>query len=199
MIRGLLSTLPILVFAALALAMWTAARAPEPAPVVRSALSGSEDAPLPADNRAAQGLRDWPLPSFDLPPMPGLEGGLSSRDLKGQVALVNVFASWCPPCRAEHPLLMDISKSTQVPIYGINWKDAKGAGTLFVRRHGNPFARIGADATGALGPALGVTAIPRTMVVDAQGRVRFVHVGRLTPDIWQNVLRPLIEKLESAT
>ena len=152
-------------------------------------------APLPPELAAA--MQDRPLPQFALPPTDGLGGGLSDGDLKGQVSLLNVFAAWCPPCRAEHPLLMRIAQGGAVPIYGMNWQDRPGAGRRFLESHGNPYIASGADREGALGPAFGITSIPRTYVIDANGHIRYMHSGRLTEEIWRQELLPVIRKLEA--
>ena len=120
---GALALFPLLAFAGLALALGKGVNQPaEPAFV---------------------GQLDRPLPEFDLSPLPGTESGFSSQDLEGKVVLINVFASWCSVCRAEHDKLLDLAASQPVPVYGVNWKDAKGAGTLFLNRFGNPYIATG--------------------------------------------------------
>jgi cytochrome c biogenesis protein CcmG/thiol:disulfide interchange protein DsbE len=142
-------------------------------------------------------LIDEPLPSFDLAPIEGLEQGLSNRDLIGQVSLLNVFGSWCPPCAIEHPMLMQISRSGQVPIYGIDWKDEPGAGARWLERHGNPYVRVGDDEAGTLAIDLGLTGAPETFLVDREGRVRYRHVGVITEADWRDTLQPMIEELQT--
>lgn len=142
-------------------------------------------------------LIDRDLPAFDLPPIEGFETGLASRDLTGQVSLLNVFGSWCPPCAIEHPMLMQISRSGLLPIYGIDWKDPPGAGAAWLERNGNPYSRIGNDAEGRVAIDLGITGAPETFIVDRAGRVRYRHVGVIDEDVWQTTLRPLIEHLQA--
>jgi cytochrome c biogenesis protein CcmG/thiol:disulfide interchange protein DsbE len=142
-------------------------------------------------------LIDRELPPFDLPPIEGFDAGLSSRDLRGQVSLLNVFGSWCPPCAVEHPMLMQIARSGAVPIYGIDWKDPPGAGAAWLERNGNPYVRVGDDSEGRVAIDLGLTGAPETFLIDRAGRVRYRHVGVITPEAWRDTLRPLVEHLQS--
>ncbi|MCK5747896.1 MAG: DsbE family thiol:disulfide interchange protein [Oricola sp.] len=140
-------------------------------------------------------LIDRPLPSFDLPGVEGLPEGLSTDDLKGEVALLNVFASWCVSCHIEHPILMELAKSEAVSIYGLNWKDKPGDGKAWLDRYGNPYARVGDDREGRVAIDLGVTGAPETFVIDREGRVRFKVTGPITEQYWIQTLQPLIEEL----
>ena len=139
-------------------------------------------------------LIDRPAPTFSLPPIEGDGVGFSSEQLKGQVSLVNVWASWCPPCRQEHPLLMRLAKDG-VPIYGINYKDAPEAATGMLDELGNPFRAIGADRTGRVAIDWGVYGYPETFVVDAQGRVRYRHIGPLMAGDLTGRIYPLLKAL----
>ncbi|HSR72216.1 MAG TPA: DsbE family thiol:disulfide interchange protein, partial [Kiloniellales bacterium] len=107
---------------------------------------------------------DEPAPAFDLPPIAGMEGpGLSDADLRtGRVTLVNFFASWCIPCRIEHPQLTALSEEHGVTIYGINYKDEAGDATRWLADLGDPFARIGADTSGRVAIDWGVYGVPET-------------------------------------
>ena len=141
-------------------------------------------------------LIDQPVPDFSLPPLAGGgEIGFSSGDLPGKVSLVNVFASWCAPCRAEHKVLNALAKSQRVPIYGINYKDRTEAARAWLAELGNPYTRIGADS-GRVGIEWGVYGVPETFVVDRQGRIRYKHVGPLTQADLDRKILPLIAKLE---
>lgn len=140
-------------------------------------------------------LIDRPLPAFDLPGVEGLPEGLSTDDIKGEVALLNVFASWCVSCHIEHPVLMDLAKANEIPIYGLNWKDKPGDGKAWLDRYGNPYARVGDDREGRVAIDLGVTGAPETFVIDRQGRVRFKVTGPITEQYWTQTLQPLIEEL----
>ncbi|OLF77876.1 thiol:disulfide interchange protein [Maricaulis sp. W15] len=140
---------------------------------------------------------DRPLPVFDLPGIADGEPGLASSDLAGHVSLLNVFGSWCPPCEIEHPMLMQISRSGRVPIYGVDWRDRPGDGAAWLARHGNPYQRVGDDAQGRLAIDLGITGAPESFLVDREGRVRFHHVGIIDETVWRDVLLPRIEALEA--
>ncbi|MGE0409977.1 MAG: DsbE family thiol:disulfide interchange protein [Amphiplicatus sp.] len=146
-------------------------------------------------SRIPSTLIDRPLPEFDLPPIQGFDKGLASADLKGEVALINVFGSWCVSCLLEHPVLLALSKENAVPIYGVNWKDEPGAGAAWLARHGNPYQRIGDDSAGRVVIDLGVTGAPETFVIDREGRVRYKQVGPITREVWEKKLRPMIEEL----
>lgn len=136
-----------------------------------------------------------PVPGFDLAPIAGRSKGLSSGDLQGDVALVNVFASWCAPCAVEHPVLMAIAKEGEVALMGVNWKDKPGDGARWLARLGDPYARIGDDADGRVAVDFGVTGAPETFLVDRNGQVRHKHIGPITPEIWRGQLKPMIEAL----
>ena len=135
-----------------------------------------------------------PAPEFDLPPIEGMDGGLKTADLQGRVAMVNVFASWCPPCRQEHPLLMRLARAG-VPIYGINIKDKPKNARAFLRRLGNPYRRIGADLSGRVSIDWGVYGYPETFVLDRTGRVRYKHVGPILARDLETRIVPLLKKL----
>ena len=135
-----------------------------------------------------------PAPEFDLPPIEGMDGGLKTADLQGRVAMVNVFASWCPPCRQEHPLLMRLARAG-VPIYGINIKDKPKDARAFLRRLGNPYRRIGADLSGRVSIDWGVYGYPETFILDRTGRVRYKHVGPILARDLETRIVPLLKKL----
>lgn len=138
-----------------------------------------------------------PLPAFDLPAVREDKLGLKNADLGGEVALVNVFASWCPSCVIEHPVLMKLSAQKQARIYGVAWVDGPGKAAQWLDRHGDPYLRAGEDAGGALGADLGVTGAPETFVIDKQGRVRHRFVGPITEESWEETLAPMIAQLEA--
>jgi len=139
-------------------------------------------------------LIDRPAPPLDLPPL--LDGipGLDAQALKGKVALVNLFASWCPPCQIEHPVLVGLARQGQA-IYGINYKDKPEEARAWLARLGNPYARIGIDASGRAGIEWGSYGVPETFVVDAQGKIRYRHVGPVTAEAWEKILAPIVKSL----
>jgi len=122
-----------------------------------------------------------------------LGGGapVASVALRGRPYLVNVFASWCAPCRAEHGQLMAL-KAQGVEIVGIAYKDEAADTARFIAELGDPFSAIGMDPDGRFGLELGVTGAPETYVIGADGTVRAVHRGALTPDIVQTVIMPAL-------
>jgi cytochrome c biogenesis protein CcmG/thiol:disulfide interchange protein DsbE len=149
-------------------------------------------------SRIPSQLIDRPLPEFDLPAIQGFSEGLSTEDFKGQVTLLNVFASWCVSCHIEHPLLMELAAKGDIPIYGLNWKEKPGDGKAWLDRLGNPYSMIGDDRQGRVAIDLGVTGAPETFVVDKGGRVRYVFIGPITQRSWEETLAPLIEELRKS-
>ncbi len=136
-----------------------------------------------------------PMPSFALPSIDGSTAGFASNELMGKVSLVNVWASWCPPCRIEHPILMDIAKSG-IPIYGINYKDKPEDAARFLSNLGNPFTAIGADRDGKVAIDLGVYGYPETFVTDRNGIIRYKHVGPISKPDWERTLAPIFQELQ---
>ncbi len=136
------------------------------------------------------------VPEFELPPLAGRDGpGLSTADLKGGgPSLVNVFASWCVPCRVEHPLFMRLAEQG-VTIYGINYKDPPEKAAQWLADLGDPYARIGADQNGRVAIDWGVYGIPETFVIDAQGRIRHKHVGPLQAHDLDQTILPMLAEL----
>ena len=117
--------------------------------------------------------------------------------LKGRVSLVNVWASWCVTCRAEHEMLNKISKASTLQIVGINYKDTKKEGQRFLDILGNPFDFVIFDQQGRLGLELGVYATPETFIIDQEGVIRFKHIGEINSRIWKNNISPLIKQLKT--
>lgn len=139
-----------------------------------------------------------PVPDFSLPPVDARAPGLSSGDLRGEVSLVNFFASWCIPCRAENPLLLDLREKGTVPVHGINYKDRPENVIRWLNQYGNPFTRIGADLDGRVGIDWGVYGLPETFVVDAGGRIAYKHIGVLTEQALAGTILPLVERLRES-
>lgn len=143
-------------------------------------------------------LIDKPAPAFSLPQLHEPGAMFSNADLKGQVALLNVWASWCVSCRHEHPLLLDLAKSGRVPIYGLDYKDERGAAMNWLNELGNPYRRSAFDEDGRVGIDFGVYGVPETFVVDRNGVIRYKHVGPLNDEVLTRTILPLVEKLEKS-
>ena len=139
-----------------------------------------------------------PVPAFDLPPVKGRTLGLSSADLgKGEVSLVNVFASWCVACRAEHPVLMDLQARGLIPIHGLNYKDPPDDAARWLAEWGDPYTRTGADVDGRVGIDWGVYGVPETFVIGPDGRIAYKHIGPITAAFVSEQLMPMIERLRA--
>lgn len=136
-----------------------------------------------------------PVPAFDLPPVKGHSLGLSSRDLRGHVTLVNIFASWCVACREEHALLVRLGQQQIVPIEGLDYKDKPADAVRWLESMGDPYARTGADADGRVAIDWGVYGVPETFVVDRGGHIAYKQIGPITPEILDRTILPLIEQL----
>lgn len=140
-------------------------------------------------------LIDKPAPEFTLAPVEGMNvPGFDTAALKGEPTVVNVFASWCIPCRAEHPLLETLKAQTNVRLYGINHSDAPENARAFLAELGNPYDAIGADRDRRVSIDWGVYGVPETFVVDRNGVIIFKHVGPLTADAIATQLLPALEK-----
>jgi len=140
------------------------------------------------------------IPQFDLPPIPktlndyGPVPGLASATFrKGEVSILNVWASWCAPCQAEHPQLVELNKKG-FPVYSINYKDTPEAARRFLARFGNPFRAIGADESGLTAIDFGVYGVPETFVIDGEGRVAYRFPGPLTEETIKDSIMPAIAK-----
>jgi cytochrome c biogenesis protein CcmG/thiol:disulfide interchange protein DsbE len=142
-------------------------------------------------------LINKPVPEFALPPVQGRTLGLASADLKGQVSLVNVFASWCVPCREEHPLFLRLRREGVMPIHGINYKDRPTDAAQWLDTLGDPYTRTGADLDGRVAIEWGVYGVPETFVVSAGGRIAYKHIGPLTQKNLDGTILPLVRQLQS--
>jgi len=136
-----------------------------------------------------------PVPVFSLPPVQGRLLGLSNDDLHGEVSLVNVFASWCAACRAEHPLFMRLARKGTVPIHGLNYKDVPAEAARWLDTLGDPYTRTGADLEGRVAIDWGVYGVPETFVIGADGRIAYKHVGPLVQKDLDQTILPLIARL----
>ena len=137
-----------------------------------------------------------PVPEFDLPPVKGRVLGLASKDLQGEVSLVNVFASWCTACLQEHPIFMQLQKEGNIPIHGLNYKDMPDGAAKWLDKHGDPYTRTGADIKGRVGIEWGVYGVPETFVIGKDGRIHHKQIGPITQQILQEKLMPIIKRLQ---
>jgi len=155
-------------------------------------------------SRIPSALIGHPAPQTDLPPLAGLtrDGrpvpGLDSTGFKGEVTLLNVWASWCVPCRDEAPLLLTLSADPRIRIAGINYKDQADNARRFLGRYGNPFAANGIDVNGRASIEWGVYGVPESFVVGRDGRIAYKLIGPITPENLDKALKPAIEKALAA-
>ena len=173
--------LPLVIFAALAGLFWFALHGGDPS-LLPSAMIGK------------------PVPEFTLPPLEGLTAdgkdvpGFASSDLaQGETTLVNVFASWCLECQEEHPLLVELAKQPGIRLFGIDYKDDAASARRFLGRYGNPYSRVGADASGRTSIDFGVYGVPETYVITPDGKIAYRLVGPLTEQTIRDKLLPLLK------
>jgi len=138
-----------------------------------------------------------PVPEFRLAPVKGRALGLATADLKREVSVVNVFASWCTACRDEHPLWMALARERVLPIHGLNYKDKPDDAARWLDKLGDPYTRTGADLDGRVGIDWGVYGVPETFVIDRQGRIRRKIIGAINRRIVDEELIPLVQQLRA--
>ena len=179
--RLVIALLPLLVFLGLA------------GLLLSQLLSGRDTSVIPS------ALIGAPAPQTALAPVDGIDRpGFDPAAFGGEVTLVNVWASWCAPCREEHPLLMQLAQDGRITIAGINYKDSAANAARFLSELGNPFAAVGADSNGRAAIEWGVYGVPETFLVGRDGRIAFKHVGPLSAEAVQSALMPEIEKAVAA-
>jgi cytochrome c biogenesis protein CcmG/thiol:disulfide interchange protein DsbE len=151
----------------------------------------------PARNPAAlsSALIGKPVPAFALPGLTPDSPGLGEGDLKGQVTVLNFFASWCAPCRAEHPLLVELAGNPAIRLVGITYKDRPANSQRFLRELGDPFAAVGADESGRTGIDFGLTGVPETYIIDRDGIVRYRLPQPLDRARLRDEILPLVAEL----
>ncbi|CDZ92915.1 MULTISPECIES: DsbE family thiol:disulfide interchange protein [Pseudomonadaceae] len=139
-------------------------------------------------------LIDKPVPEFSLPSLENPERMLSAADFKGEAALINVWATWCPTCRAEHEMLNQLA-GQGVVVYGVNYKDDSEAARRWLNELGNPYRLNVEDPEGSLGINLGVYGAPETFLIDKNGVIRHKYVGAIDQRVWREQLAPLYQEL----
>lgn len=140
-------------------------------------------------------LIDKPFPTFQLTDLYDETQSLSEDIVNGQVSLVNVFGSWCVACSAEHPMLIELAKTTH--IIGIDWRDEREKGKAWLKKRGNPYSSVIFDDESILAIKLGITGAPETYITDKTGKIRYKHIGIITPEIWAQTLKPIVKRLEA--
>lgn len=179
---GLKAAIPLAVFAAIAVLLFVGLQAGDP-------------------HKLPSVLIGKPVPEFTLPALDGLKRdrapvpGFSNEDLaKGEVSVVNVWASWCIPCHQEHPYLIKLAEISKAPLYGLNQKDKTAAARRFLGRYGNPYTAVGVDHKGAVSIDWGVYGVPETFIVDGTGKIIHKHVGPIDAKIIDEKLMPVIKE-----
>lgn len=173
---------PVLVFAGLAAVFMTGLRSGDP-------------------SKLPSALINQPAPSFELPALQGLTSndnpvpGLSSKSLAGgKVTLINVWASWCGPCREEHPQLIELAKRDDIHLVGLNYKDQRENALRFLNALGNPYAAVGVDASGRTSVDWGVYGVPETFVINGKGIIVYKFTGPITEKALREEVIPAIDK-----
>lgn len=180
--RLILALLPLLAFAALAGVFWKMLSPDRDPSTLPSVLIGKS------------------APDIELPPLAELssEGvpvpGIPLNGFAGKVSVVNFWASWCQPCRLEHPLIIELARNDQIQIIGINYKDKPDRAKKFITELGNPYDLIGVDSTGRAAIEWGVYGMPETFLVDRSGTIVFKHTGPLTPEVFRDEVLPMIAR-----
>lgn len=146
-------------------------------------------------NQVPSPLINKPAPTFNLPTLDNLGQTTNEKDFIGHVTLVNVWATWCFACAEEHNFLLQLAKNPGIQLYGLNYKDNNASAKKWLLEHGNPYKIIAVDNNGNAGIDWGVYGTPETFIVDAHGIIRYKQIGPITPDAWEKVMLPIVEKL----
>jgi cytochrome c biogenesis protein CcmG/thiol:disulfide interchange protein DsbE len=137
-----------------------------------------------------------PAPMFKAPVLSDASKSFNSADMKGQVWLLNVWASWCGACREEHPVLMAMEKTGQIATYGLDYKDTDAEAQAVLDANGNPYKVVATDTDGKIGIDYGVYGVPETYVIDKAGVIRYKQIGPITEEILLNKIIPLLKELQ---
>ena len=134
-------------------------------------------------------------PPFELPQLHEPNRKFSPAEMKGRVWLLNVWASWCVSCRDEHPVLVELSRTKVVPIYGLDYKDSRDDALRWLKQFGDPYDISVADNDGRIGIDYGVYGVPETYLIDKAGTIRYKHIGPINQEALQKTILPLIAEL----
>ena len=134
-------------------------------------------------------------PAFELPLLHAPEKTFSQKTMLGEAWVLNVWASWCPPCLVEHPVVTALAQSGLAPVVGLNYKDRREDALPWLKRHGDPYRFSVQDVAGRIGIDYGVYGVPETYVIDRHGTIRYKHIGPLTPEVSRGKLQPLLKEL----
>jgi cytochrome c biogenesis protein CcmG/thiol:disulfide interchange protein DsbE len=141
-------------------------------------------------------LIDKPAPAFEVVQLHEPDKRIGTEQLRGQVWLLNVWASWCVACRSEHPHLVELARQDLVPIYGLNYKDERNDALRWLRQFGDPYIASAHDLDGRVGLDYGVYGVPETFLIDKQGVIRYKHIGPVDPDVINNTIMPMVRELQ---
>jgi cytochrome c biogenesis protein CcmG/thiol:disulfide interchange protein DsbE len=141
-------------------------------------------------------LINKPLPAFNLPLLSDPQKRITEKAWLGKPALINVWASWCVTCAAEHEVLMDLAQQKKIAIYGLSYKDAPSAAKEWLEKYGNPYQVVVLDTVGSTAIDLGVYGTPETFLIDKNGIIQDKFVGALTETIWEERVLPRLEKMK---
>jgi cytochrome c biogenesis protein CcmG/thiol:disulfide interchange protein DsbE len=136
-----------------------------------------------------------PAPPFELPLLDAPDKTFSQKDMLGKVWVLNVWASWCPPCVVEHPVITELARSGIAPVVGLNYKDAREDALPWLLRNGDPYQLSVHDAAGRIAIDYGVYGVPETYVIDQRGVIRYKHIGPVSRETAQRKLQPLLKEL----
>ena len=144
-------------------------------------------------NELPSPLINKPAPQFELPSLTDPSKTVSNASFGNELAVVNVWATWCVGCRQEHPFLMELSKTGSVPVYGLNWRDNQPEAQRFLQQLGNPYVDSAFDGDGRVGIDWGVYGAPETFLIGPDGTVLYKHLGPLNRALWDQYFVPHIE------
>ncbi len=142
-------------------------------------------------------LINQPAPEFSLPSLNDPDKLISQADFKGDVSLLNIWATWCTSCRQEHSILMSITESNVAPIYGLLYKDQPENAIVWLEKYGNPYKANAVDMDGRVSIEWGSYGTPETFIIDKEGIIRYKHVGPISQHVWHNTLLPMIQTLQN--